>query len=308
MEIEQRQATFIGNFVEQASAVVASPAASSSLARIVVESTSHPSVFSFSEILAVPNFDQLQGTEHSTYIDLLKVFAYGTWRDYKAKSSVLPQLTPSQIIKLKQLTVLTLAGRNKVIPYDTLLEELEFSNIRELEDFVVDECVYVGLAKGKMNQLKRCFQVQFAAGRDLMPCELDSVIEMTRSWYVLFTTCMNAIKLMRSKSMFCITVERRSYNYSNHISLETSDNMLAMLEKQIDKANTMEQLAKKHNMDVKANIENAKKNLNFNDHHDVSGSSMFDDEDLYNHEGHFHLKKSARARRGGRNASRFTKM
>ncbi|CAN1259141.1 COP9 signalosome complex subunit 7 [Linum perenne] len=228
MEIEQRQATFIGNFVEQASAVVASPAASSSLARIVVESTSHPSVFSFSEILAVPNFDQLQGTEHSTYIDLLKVFAYGTWRDYKAKSSVLPQLTPSQIIKLKQLTVLTLAGRNKVIPYDTLLEELEFSNIRELEDFVVDECVYVGLAKGKMNQLKRCFQVQFAAGRDLMPCELDSVIEITRSW------------------------------------LETSDNMLAMLEKQIDKANTMEQLAKKHNMDVKANIENAKKNLNFN--------------------------------------------
>ncbi|CAN1174718.1 COP9 signalosome complex subunit 7 [Linum perenne] len=308
MEIEQRQATFIGNFVEQASAVVASPAASSSLARIVVESTSHPSVFSFSEILAVPNFDQLQGTEHSTYIDLLKVFAYGTWRDYKAKSSVLPQLTPSQIIKLKQLTVLTLAGRNKVIPYDTLLEELEFSNIRELEDFVVDECVYVGLAKGKMNQLKRCFQVQFAAGRDLMPCELDSVIEITRSWYVLFTTCMNAIKLMRSKSMFCITVERRSYNYSNLISLETSDNMLAMLEKQIDKANTMEQLAKKHNMDVKANIENAKKNLNFNDHHDVSGSSMFDDEDLYNHEGHFHLKKSARARRGGRNASRFTKM
>ncbi|CAN1259134.1 COP9 signalosome complex subunit 7 [Linum perenne] len=308
MEIEQRQATFIGNFVEQASAVVASPAASSSLARIVVESTSHPSVFSFSEILAVPNFDQVRGFLIFFLLRYDRLLLISVNVEYGAKSSVLPQLTPSQIIKLKQLTVLTLAGRNKVIPYDTLLEELEFSNIRELEDFVVDECVYVGLAKGKMNQLKRCFQVQFAAGRDLMPCELDSVIEITRSWYVLFTTCMNAIKLMRSKSMFCITVERRSYNYSNLISLETSDNMLAMLEKQIDKANTMEQLAKKHNMDVKANIENAKKNLNFNDHHDVSGSSMFDDEDLYNHEGHFHLKKSARARRGGRNASRFTKM
>ncbi|CAN1259135.1 COP9 signalosome complex subunit 7 [Linum perenne] len=272
MEIEQRQATFIGNFVEQASAVVASPAASSSLARIVVESTSHPSVFSFSEILAVPNFDQVRGFLIFFLLRYDRLLLISVNVEYGAKSSVLPQLTPSQIIKLKQLTVLTLAGRNKVIPYDTLLEELEFSNIRELEDFVVDECVYVGLAKGKMNQLKRCFQVQFAAGRDLMPCELDSVIEITRSW------------------------------------LETSDNMLAMLEKQIDKANTMEQLAKKHNMDVKANIENAKKNLNFNDHHDVSGSSMFDDEDLYNHEGHFHLKKSARARRGGRNASRFTKM
>lgn len=29
---------------------------------------------------------QLQGTESSMYIDLLRVFAYGTWTKYKSKN------------------------------------------------------------------------------------------------------------------------------------------------------------------------------------------------------------------------------
>ncbi|CAN0908406.1 COP9 signalosome complex subunit 7 [Linum grandiflorum] len=241
MEIEERQAPFIEKFVEEASAVVDGPA----LTRIVVESTSHPSVFAFSEISAVPNFDKLQGTADSAYIDLLELFAYGIWRDYKAKSSVLPQLTPGQIIKLKQLTVLTLAKESKDISYDTLLDELEFSSIRELEDFLIDECVYA---------------VQFAAGRDLLPSELESATETTRIW------------------------------------LETSDNLLALIEKQIDMANAMEQLEKKRDVDVKVQIENAKKNINFRDH-DVGNSNKFN-EDLLRRDGFANFKKGAKAKRG----------
>ncbi|CAN0908407.1 COP9 signalosome complex subunit 7 [Linum grandiflorum] len=256
MEIEERQAPFIEKFVEEASAVVDGPA----LTRIVVESTSHPSVFAFSEISAVPNFDKLQGTADSAYIDLLELFAYGIWRDYKAKSSVLPQLTPGQIIKLKQLTVLTLAKESKDISYDTLLDELEFSSIRELEDFLIDECVYAGIIKGDINQLSRCFQVQFAAGRDLLPSELESATETTRIW------------------------------------LETSDNLLALIEKQIDMANAMEQLEKKRDVDVKVQIENAKKNINFRDH-DVGNSNKFN-EDLLRRDGFANFKKGAKAKRG----------
>ncbi|CAI0528204.1 unnamed protein product [Linum tenue] len=230
MEIEERQEQFIHQFVAQASAIDGGPASSPSLARLVVESTSHPSVFSFGEILALPNLVQVQGTENLAYVDLLKLFAYGTWKDYKGKSSVLPQLKPDQILKLKQLTVLTVAENSKVVSYDTLLEQLEFSNVRELEDFLIDECLYAGIIKGKLDQSRRCFQIEFAAGRDLVPGELEAVIETARNW------------------------------------LATSDNLLPLIEDKIRQANEMDQLEKQHQMDVKENIEKARKNLHSNDH------------------------------------------
>ena len=50
MDIEQRQAELIDSFVKQASTHNGS-----ALATVIVEATSHPSLFAFSEILAVPN-------------------------------------------------------------------------------------------------------------------------------------------------------------------------------------------------------------------------------------------------------------
>lgn len=50
MDIEERQAEHIDYFVKKASSLKG-PA----LANVVVEATSHPSLFAFSEILAVPS-------------------------------------------------------------------------------------------------------------------------------------------------------------------------------------------------------------------------------------------------------------
>ncbi|RWW76691.1 hypothetical protein BHE74_00015204 [Ensete ventricosum] len=68
----------------------------------------------------------------------------------------LPVLLPDQARKLKQLSVLTLAEIEKVLmyytsskwdnfvlSYDHLMEELDVSNVRELEDFLINECMYV---------------------------------------------------------------------------------------------------------------------------------------------------------------------
>ncbi|KAL6269569.1 hypothetical protein ACE6H2_015552 [Prunus campanulata] len=57
---------------------------------------------------------QLEGTETSMNLDVLCLFSQGTWSDYKSDASRLPQLVPDQVLKLKQLTVLTLAETNKV--------------------------------------------------------------------------------------------------------------------------------------------------------------------------------------------------
>ncbi|XP_040366639.1 COP9 signalosome complex subunit 7 isoform X2 [Rosa chinensis] len=162
MEIEQKQAQLIDHFVKQASTLQGS-----SLVSLIVQLTSHNSLFAFSEILAVPNVLQLQGTEYAVYIDMLRLFAHGTWSDYKSNASLLPPLVPDQINKLKQLTVLSLAEANKVLSYDQLLEQLDLSN---------------GIIKGKLDHLKRSVEVQFAAGRDLKPGQLGNIIETLTDW------------------------------------------------------------------------------------------------------------------------------
>lgn len=100
----------------------------------------------------------------------------------QGNSALLPKLLPDQILKLKQLTVLTLSETNKVLSYNKLQEELEVSNVRELEDFLINFCMYTGIVKGKLNQVGRCFEVQFAAERDLMHGQLGSMIDTLGNW------------------------------------------------------------------------------------------------------------------------------
>ncbi|XP_021828363.1 COP9 signalosome complex subunit 7-like [Prunus avium] len=218
MDIEQKQEEIIDHFVKQASSLEGS-----ALGSLVVEAPSHPSLFAFSEILAVPNVLQLEGTETSVNLDVLRLFSQGTWSDYKSDASRLPQLVPDQVLKLKQLTVLTLAETNKVLPYDQLMQELDVINVRELEDFLINECMYAGIVRGKLDQLRKCFEVQFAAGRDPRPGQLGSMIHTLSNW------------------------------------LDTSNNLLITIQEKMKWADTMTELAKEHKKEVEDRVEEVKK-------------------------------------------------
>ncbi|WJX77238.1 COP9 signalosome complex subunit 7, variant 2 [Trifolium repens] len=221
MDIEQRQSELIDHFVKQATAASNPPALSS----VIVDATSHPLLFAFSEILALPNVDQLEASDSKVYLDMLRLFAHGTWSDYKSNADRLPQLVPDQILKLKQLTVLTLAETYKVLPYDQLMQELDVTNVRELEDFLINECMYAGIVRGKLDQLRRCFEVQFAAGRDLRPGQLGNMIQTLSNW------------------------------------LSTSENMLVSIQDKIKWADSMSEIDKKHRKDVEEKVDEVKKTL-----------------------------------------------
>ncbi|XP_042399161.1 COP9 signalosome complex subunit 7-like isoform X1 [Zingiber officinale] len=222
MDIERKQSEVIDKFVKQAASVDAS---ASNLAALVLEATAHPSLFAFSEILSVPNLAKLKGTQYSSSLDVLRLFAYGTWSDYKRNVGCLPALLPDQVRKLKQLTVLTLIETEKVLPYDQLMEELDVSNVRELEDFLISECMYAGIARGKLDHLRRCFEVQFATGRDLRPEQLDNMIHTLSSW------------------------------------LGTSDSLLHMIQEKIKWADTMSEANKIHRKEIVDKVEEVKKSL-----------------------------------------------
>ncbi|PWA86920.1 proteasome component (PCI) domain protein [Artemisia annua] len=241
MDIEQKQEEHINHFVNQASNLDGP-----SLVTVINDAISHPSLFAFSEILSLPNVTQLQGTEYSRYIDLLQMFAYGTWSEYKSNASNLPPLAPDQALKLKQLTVLTLAETNKVLPYDGLMQELDVLNVRELEDFLINECMYVGIVRGKLDQLRRCFQVQFAAGRDLRPGQLGSMIHTLSNW------------------------------------LSTSDNLLITIQDKIKWADRMSEQDKKHKKEAEEKLEEAKKTLSLKGGIDLRGH---EDEEMFSEPG-----------------------
>ncbi|KAJ6729977.1 COP9 SIGNALOSOME COMPLEX SUBUNIT 7 [Salix viminalis] len=230
MDIEQKQAEHIDHFVNQASTLKAS-----ALGPLIIEATSHPSLFAFSEILSVPTVSELQGTENSLYLDVLRLFAHGTWTDYKNNAGCLPQLVPDQVLKLKQLTVLTLAEVNKVLPYDQLMQELDVSNVRELEDFLINECMYAGIVRGKLDQQRRCFEVQFAAGRDLRPGQLGNMLQTLSNW------------------------------------LATSDNLLVSIQEKIKWADSMSEVDRKHRKDVEDRVEEVKKSLSLKADNDFRG-------------------------------------
>ncbi|MQL80524.1 hypothetical protein Taro_012958 [Colocasia esculenta] len=192
MDIEQQQAELIDHFVKQAGSLTGA-AGLPHLATFVTEATSHPSLFAFSEILSVPALAELEGTPYSSSLEVLRLFAYGTWSDYKSNVGCLPALLPDQVRKLKQLSVLTLAETNKILLYDQLMLELDVSNVRELEDFLINECMYAGIVRGKLDQLRRCFEVQFAAGRDLRRDQLNNMIKtiLVQSPYTLTRKLIN---------------------------------------------------------------------------------------------------------------------
>ncbi|PNY09976.1 cop9 signalosome complex subunit 7-like protein [Trifolium pratense] len=266
MDIEQRQSELIDHFVKQATAASNAPA----LTSVIVDATSHPLLFAFSEILDLPNVVQLEATDSKVYLDMLRLFAHGIWSDYKSNAERLPQLVPDQILKLKQLTVLTLAETHKVLPYDQLMQELDVTNVRELEDFLINECMYArimtafngrnhgsllggsdyhcrtellkwlncaclsilcafmqlwGIVRGKLDQLRRCLEVQFAAGRDLRPGQLGNMIQTLSNW------------------------------------LSTSENMLVSIQDKIKWADSMSEVDKKHRKDVEEKVDEVKKSL-----------------------------------------------
>ncbi|PPS14836.1 hypothetical protein GOBAR_AA05741 [Gossypium barbadense] len=216
MEIEEKQAEVIDHFVKQVSAQKGS-----ALGSVFVEATSHPSLFAFSEILAVPTVAELEGTDNSVHLEMLRLFAHGTWSDYKRNSGKFPQLVPDQVLKLKQLTVLTLAETKKVLSYDQLMRELDVTNVRELEDFLINDCMYA---------------VQFAAGRDLRPGQLGSMIQTLSNCFWL-----------------C------SLELASSTRLATSDNLLVTIQDKIKWADTMSELDKKHRKELEDRVMEVKK-------------------------------------------------
>ncbi|KAK9247802.1 hypothetical protein V1506DRAFT_530710 [Lipomyces tetrasporus] len=147
--------------------VVNSPSAAADL---VTRATSSPDLFTFAYLLRSPALIQhLQaGVQTKKYVDLLRLFASGTWQDYTANQSSLPALTEAQTTKLKQLSLISLASKSHTLPYSTLLSELSLPDVRALAALVVS-CIYANLISATLDTREELVHVSaVTAGRDVV--------------------------------------------------------------------------------------------------------------------------------------------
>jgi len=150
---------------------------------VIQQVLKHPAIYVFGELLTEPSIVNLEGTPQKPWLDLLRLFAYGTYTDYKAQatSNNLPPLGDKELKKLKQLSIVSRAAQSQTLVYQTLMDELDVKELREMEDLIIDT-VYLGLIQGKLDQKKNVFEVQYAIGRDIGPNDVNNMLEKLATW------------------------------------------------------------------------------------------------------------------------------
>ncbi|ELU07097.1 hypothetical protein CAPTEDRAFT_168475 [Capitella teleta] len=140
-----------------------------------------PGVYVFGELLDMPSIQELANGPHQAYFSLLNLFAFGTCADYRSNKADLPELSGTQGKKLQHLTVVSLATKNKCLPYSLLLAELDIRNVRELEDLII-EVIYADVIRGKLDQQNQQLEVDYAIGRDIRPEAVSDIVNVLQEW------------------------------------------------------------------------------------------------------------------------------
>ncbi|KAJ1310692.1 hypothetical protein OPQ81_009218 [Rhizoctonia solani] len=163
--------------------------------KLIADATSAPGTYAFAELLEMPNIQELGANEqHAPWLELLKLFCYRTWADYKQLSGSLPQLNPAQTTKLKQLSIVSLAERSRILAYSDLLAYLDISSVRQLEDLIID-AMYQDVLKGKLDQKEARIEIEYTIGRDLEPgtAGLEVLLSKLRDWSSRTATVIQAL-------------------------------------------------------------------------------------------------------------------
>ncbi|XP_053964775.1 COP9 signalosome complex subunit 7 isoform X1 [Anastrepha ludens] len=175
-----------------------------------------PSTYVFGELLALQNVQELKDGPHSKYLNTLNLFAYGTYKQYRQQPSEYLELTATMQKKLQHLTIVSLAIKNKCIPYEVLLEELDIDNVRHLEDVII-EAIYADIIHGKLFQNNRFLEIDYAQGRDIPPGYTSKIAKTLQQWVDSCDAISNCIDVQITRANF---EKAKSLKNKDHIEQE----------------------------------------------------------------------------------------
>ncbi|ODN00709.1 COP9 signalosome complex subunit 7a [Orchesella cincta] len=162
--------------------LLAKSAKGAAAAELVKQALETPGVYVFSELLDMQSIKDL-ASDHKQHWELLNLFAFGTLKDYveKRAQNLVPDLSIGQRKKLQYLTIVTLSEREKCIPYQTLQNELDIANVRQLEDLII-EAIYAEIIQGKLDQSRGFLEIDTTIGRDIRKEDIPVITNTLESW------------------------------------------------------------------------------------------------------------------------------
>jgi COP9 signalosome complex subunit 7 len=151
-------------------------------ADLIERATSAQSTFIFTELLQSPQIQALSSdSDFLPHLNLLRIFSYGTYETYLSGTG-LPPLNDAQTLKLRQLSLLSLASDRSNLTYERLQQSLRLSSAQQLESLVTT-AIYAGLIHAKLDPARQKVQVTSVAPlRDLSPGAVPQMISVLRAW------------------------------------------------------------------------------------------------------------------------------
>ncbi|XP_040577665.1 COP9 signalosome complex subunit 7b [Lepeophtheirus salmonis] len=201
-------------------------AAASSLILRVLEASG---IYVFGELLDLPNITALgDSPEFASHLELLKLFAYGTYKDYS--ETKYPPLTDGMQKKLRLLTLVSLASGKKILKYEELMKELNLNTVRELEDLII-EGSNSRIIQGKLDQKSSHFEVDFAKGRDIKKEDISSIINTLTSWC---DSCDGILSCLEQEANRANGLKAESIKHKNEVSTKHAILMRSAKDQQIN--------------------------------------------------------------------------
>lgn len=149
---------------------------------LVMKALSDPSIFC--------GFDQIKATlelqDDHVLGKTLNLFSFGTYSDYKtAEPGTFVSLADAQVLKLRQLTVLSLVQTacfqvSPIIPYATMAEALDVNSQMELVEDILVSCIYSGMVGGELCQQSQSFILSSTMpfkSRDVPPSQTKELLD-----------------------------------------------------------------------------------------------------------------------------------
>ncbi|OTA80548.1 hypothetical protein M434DRAFT_401717 [Hypoxylon sp. CO27-5] len=174
------------NALEPYLALTKSATAPRAAADLITQATSNPNTYVFAELLQAPQIQALvQSPEYAPYLSLLEIFSYGTFAGYTQALNTtpsLPKLNDAQALKLRQLSLLTLARDPHNLSYTALQQALSLPDARAVEDLVIS-AIYAGLVSAQLDPRHQTIHVSGVSPlRDLEPNSVPPMLAALRSW------------------------------------------------------------------------------------------------------------------------------
>ncbi|KAL2147202.1 hypothetical protein VTI28DRAFT_157 [Corynascus sepedonium] len=159
-------------------------------ADLIVRATSAPNTYIFTELLQTPQIQALASSdEFSPYLTVLRIFCHGTYSSYTSTPG-LPELNDAQRLKLRQLSLLTLAKKDgtnhntasPALDYASLQTALDLPSRQALEELVIS-AIYAGLIKAQLNPKNSRVRIDSVSPlRDVAPTAIGSLLSSLKAW------------------------------------------------------------------------------------------------------------------------------